>query len=99
MKIERSPLLSEANEVTLRTYEAWTVEPCDGGREVTDECGCDHGTLAEAREAHRHHPWFNVIVAIDIDENGMLEVAKEYRHAPRPPKSFFDKLVWDMVKR
>lgn len=84
----------------LRRYEAWTVELCaDGGREITDECGHMHDTLADAREHHRFHPGYNVIVALDMDEQGFEEVAREYRHAPRRPKAGWNRLTWDMVNR
>lgn len=83
----------------IRVWEAWCVEPDgSGGREVTDECGHVHETLVDARDEHRLHRFYNVIVGIDYHENGDVEVAREVRHNPRRPKGF-GALIFDMVNR
>jgi hypothetical protein len=83
----------------IRFWEAWTVEPAGGGaREVTDECGHLHDSEAEARDHHRLHRNYNVLVAIEYDANGRMEVVREVRHNPRRPKGWGG-FIFDMVNQ
>ena len=82
----------------IRFYEAWEIVPLpDGTREVADECGHLHDTLAEAKEHHKLSAGYNAIVGVEYLANGEQVVFAEHAWRAKRPRSGFARIMWDMV--
>lgn len=87
-----------AEDAPVRSWEAWTIKPAsDGTREVIDECGHQHDSLADVRSTHRLHRNYNAFVAIEYYADGGSDVVREIRHNPRRPKGGWNRVIFDMV--